>query len=317
MLPHTVAELDVVDHPVLAAQGIRLDVLRLDKLQPLSAGNKIFKLKNNIRHAQTEGYSALASFGGAYSNHIHALALAGQAAGMRTVGFIRGEPQAVLNDTLQDAVQAGMTLHYLSRSEYRQRNSPAWLASLEHRYPDAYFIPEGGSNSLGVQGCMEIVSHIQYHCGDDYDVVAVPCGTAATLAGLAAAAPDKKLWGFPVLKNAHFLEQTIQDYLAALGVRQATNWTLFHDYHGGGYAKINRQLALFIEAFEKNFNIPLEPVYSGKMFYGLQQLMLSSPELLGTLLPEGARVIAIHTGGMQGLRGMKDRLASLRGKTTC
>lgn len=309
MSPSTFAPLQVLDDPLIRQAGIELSVLRLDNMPSPIPGNKYFKLKLNIEQAKSEGYKQLLSFGGAYSNHIHALALAGKHYGIATIGFIRGDQPARLNPTLQDAVDAGMQLYFVNRAEYRQRNDVEYLEELQRCYSDAYIIPEGGSNLLGVKGCMEIVDHIQHHLLDGYDVITVPCGTAATLAGIAAEAGDsKRVIGFSVLKNAHYLNDEVLGFLAGLGRTKKTNWQIQHDFHCGGYAKVSAALAEFMQWFQANHSIPVEPIYSGKMFYGFYQLLQES----SSILPRGSRVVAIHTGGLQGLRGMEKTLQRLQ-----
>jgi 1-aminocyclopropane-1-carboxylate deaminase len=307
------AQLQSIDSDLLSQRSVSLQVLRLDSLYPQWSGNKYFKLKNNIEQAKTRGFTQLLSFGGAFSNHIHALALAGKVQGLTTIGMIRGEAHSPLNTTLQDAVNAGMQLHYLSRADYRRSNDADFLAQLQRDFPNAFIIPEGGSNRWGVEGCKDIVSHIQHHCGDQFDVIAVPCGTAATLAGISAAAEGKQLWGFAVLKNAGYLKQEVQRFHAEIGFSGPQNWTLFDQYHCGGYAKLNQQLIAFMDDFYAANAIALEPVYTAKMFYGLFQLLAHSPERFRPVeAGKKFRIVAIHTGGLQGLRGMQTAVDKLR-----
>ncbi len=310
---HSFSPIQYIDDPVLAESGVELNILRLDRFFPSISGNKYFKLKHNIDYAKAKGYRRLLSFGGAYSNHIHALALAGKHFGLGTIGLIRGEQsmEADLNPTLQDAVDAGMDLHFLDRIQYRNKHDKDFLDRLQAEFSDAYIIPEGGSNLLGVKGCMEIVDHIHHHLADDYDVVIVPCGTAATLAGIAAALPEgKQVLGFSVLKNAYSLNEGVSGYLAALKMDKE-NWTIQHDYHCGGYAKIDAQLVKFIQDFEQANTLQLEPIYTGKMFYGLYDLLMHSTPR--TRL-KGKKIVAVHTGGLQGLRGMSRQLEKFQVK---
>ena len=303
------APLQAIHAALLERAGVELQVLRLDQCYPQLSGNKYFKLKDNIVEAKKRGCKQLLSFGGAYSNHIHALALAGQQNNMATIGLIRGEKTLPLNDTLTDAVRAGMKLIYLTREEYRQRNDPAMLAQLQRQYPGAFIIPEGGSNLLGVQGCMDIIEHIRQQVGDAYDCILLPCGTGATLAGVAASIPSKEVYGVVVLKGAAYLDAEVEQFVDAL-VRSGScepvekNWTLLHDFHCGGYAKLSTGLVDFINDFHRCNAIPLEPVYSAKMFYALYN-MLDDKRF------RGRRVVAIHTGGLQGLRGMQQRYPQL------
>jgi 1-aminocyclopropane-1-carboxylate deaminase len=293
--------IQTLDDPVLKDANIDVNVLRLDKYTPCASGNKYFKLKYNVEAAKQQGYDRLLSFGGAFSNHIHALAIAGQKHQMKTIGFIRGDEQQILNDTLEDAVTAGMSLHYVSRKEYRLRNNEDYLAEIQEKYPDAYIIPEGGCNALGVKGCLEILNLVT----EDFDTVILPCGTASTLAGIIMSAPEKQVVGVSVLKGGHYLNDEVFKFSMQLNIPCGNHWLISHDYHCGGYAKLSKPLAQFMVDFEERNTIPVEPIYSGKMFFALYQMIAK-----GDISP-GSRVVAIHTGGMQGLRGKRQELANL------
>lgn len=285
-------------------QGAPVTVVRLDQVDDSQSGNKFFKLKYNLQHVKLEGYERVISFGGAYSNHIHALALAGRESGIDTVGIIRGEERYPLNPTLADAVTAGMRLRYISRQRYREKQAPDFLQQLQEEFPNSYILPEGGSNLLGVRGCLDIKKYINQEAG----LVLLPCGTGATLAGVAASLPECQVVGISVLKNALDLEERVAEYLSEL-LREGyiqhipQNWAIRHEFHCGGYAKVNTGLAGFIDQFFSDTGIPVEPVYTGKMFYALEQ-MLQQGEIEAT-----TPVTAIHTGGLQGLRGMESNIA--------
>ncbi len=296
--------LQLLNDPLFKRMGVEVYVLRLDQYHPQLSGNKYFKLKYNIAEAKDQDCKQLISFGGAYSNHIHAMALAGQQQNISTLGFIRGEETLPLNDTLLDAVNAGMRLHYVSREEYRKRNNPEYIKQLQLRYPNAYIIPEGGSNLLGVKGCMEIVDHIHHHINDQFESIILPCGTAATLAGVAASTSNKTIFGVSVLKNAGYVAAEVNRYLIELGLPDNGNWTVLQDYHCGGYGKVSVELAKFVDRFQQKNDIPIEPIYSGKMFYALYN-MLDEGLLTDT------RIVAIHTGGLQGFSGMKKKYNKL------
>lgn len=286
--------------------GVSLDVLRLDQLDPVISGNKWYKLKHNLIAAQQGGKSTILSFGGAWSNHIHALAAAGHRFGMPTIGVIRGEPGESLSATLTDAVNWGMQLHYLSRSDYRRKNEAGFVNHLFHQFglsaQDVHVVPEGGSNLSGVQGCREILAAGGISSGS-YDEIWLACGTGATLSGVALAAakemPQTQVTGVAVLKGGDFLRGDIHYY-----TRQAlANWTLLTDYHHGGYARTTRALLSFIKSFEQETAIPLDPVYTGKVMFALWH---SLTENLKQGLPcRGRRLLMVHTGGLQGRRGIK------------
>ncbi|MEH6557119.1 MAG: pyridoxal-phosphate dependent enzyme [Oceanicoccus sp.] len=299
------ANLQTLDDPVFQRAGIHCSVLRLDTFSSFANGNKFFKLKHNILQAKAQGFDKILSFGGAYSNHIHALALAGRHFGMSTVGIIRGDDLPIMNPTLTDAVAAGMNLKFISRRDYKRRNDAGFLDDIKVQYPDFFVVPEGGSNVLGVQGCMEIVDHIYSHGVKKVDLIVVPCGTAATLAGIAASCEaGEKVLGFSVLKNGQYLDTEVEKFISDLSIDDRKNWSISHDYHCGGYAKLSSELMSFIDNFQRRHDIPIEPVYSGKMFFGLNQMLQAS----SCPIAPGSHVVAIHTGGLQGWRGMATKI---------
>lgn len=305
------AELQKLDDPVFRSAGVHCSVLRLDTFSSFANGNKFFKLKQNILQAKAQGFNKILSFGGAYSNHIHALALAGRHFGISTVGVIRGDDLSVMNATLTDATAAGMDLHFISREDYKHRHDAKFLDFIRRQYPDCFIVPEGGSNMLGVQGCMEIIDHIYSHGVSRADLIVVPCGTAATLAGIAASCEaGERVLGFSVLKNAQYLDSEVDKYFSDLSLASRDNWTISHDYHCGGYARLSAELVSFIDDFQQRHAIPIEPVYSGKMFFGLYQ-MLQAPQ---HPIAAGTHVVAIHTGGLQGARGMATKMQQERMK---
>lgn len=283
--------LQALSAPLLQDAGLRVSVLRLDLIHPLISGNKWFKLKYNLRQARAEGQQTLLSFGGAYSNHIHALAAAGAEFGFNTIGVIRGEPHVPLNPTLQFAVDQGMHLHYLSREQYRQKHTPQLQAELRAQFGDVYWIPEGGSNALAVKGCAEIVASLPAAT----DVLVCACGTGATLAGLAVGMHGRgSVMGVAVLKGAEFLYDDVRRLLQDYGASAVAPWDLVLDGHCGGYARSSEGLLSFMHEFEAEQGVLLEQVYTGKMMFALWQMIAA-----GHFAP-GSHVVAVHTGGMQG-----------------
>ena len=234
--------------------------------------------------------SRLVSFGGAYSNHLHALAYVGKILNLKTIGLVRGERPSPLTPTLQDMAEWGMELRFVSRSEYRLlRNYKDWQ-DLPGIKPNQYWLPEGGASRFALQGVGEIVDEIDV----PYDTLCVACGTGATLAGLIRKVDKQKsVLGFAALSNARFLESDVKSLLTI----NCHNWEILHDYHFGGFAKLNQPLSSFMDDFEANTLIPIEPVYTGKMLFGIYDLIAK-----GRFQP-GQRIIAVHTGGLQGKRG--------------
>lgn len=270
-------------------------------------GNKYYKLKYNLEHAKQQGFVGIISFGGAWSNHIHALAKICGEFGLKSVGVIRGERPSKLSYTLQDAEAFGMQLQFVSRSDYRLRDTQAYVVELQAKFPDYYVVPEGGTNVNGVRGAAEIVSDITVTI-PDYDLVVLPVGTGGTLAGIASALPaDKKVCGIVVLKGAEYLAEDIamlieEQHVSSLqvpGYRQPSrsNWQVDHRFHCGGYAKCPDYLRDFILQAEADHHLRLDPVYTGKALYGLTQMANN-----GEIEP-ATRVVFLHTGGEQGRRG--------------
>ncbi len=282
--------------PVFAEKQLSVFVIRTDLAHAHISGNKWYKLKYNLRAAQHQGTTRIISFGGAYSNHIHALAYSARAFGVASIGVIRGEE--VDNPTLADARNWGMQLHFVDRVGYRQRYSPSWLAALQREIGSGFIIPEGGSNALAVQGVAELVPDI---CDQipSLDYLLCACGTGGTLAGLISAAPDSvKVEGYPVLKGAEFLYTDIQVLLDSAGADVRCEWALDQDAHYGGYGKINAEHRAKWQALEQECQIPLDPVYTSKM------LRRFIEKVYQNAYPAGATIALIHTGGLQGRRSI-------------
>lgn len=280
-----------IDLTLLDEKRITLFVKREDTIHPLISGNKYRKLKYNIKEAKKENLATLLTFGGAYSNHIAATAFAGKKEGFKTIGIIRGEELAAkweANPTLKLAKEHGMQFHFVSREVYRKKNELGFSNELKEKFGSFFTIPEGGTNNLAVKGCEEILT------GDDskFDVICSCVGTGGTLAGLSNSVKANQIvLGFPALKG-DFLKNDIRKFA------NNENWKLISDYHFGGYAKVNTELISFINNFKKETKIQLDPIYTGKLFYGLLDLISKD------YFKKGTRILAIHTGGLQGISGM-------------
>ena len=306
-----------VSMPVLSDAGVTLSVLRLDQVDETISGNKWFKLKYNLIQAGRENKTTVLSFGGCFSNHLHALAAAGQQLGFSTIGIVRGERPEPLNSTLQDMQDNGMTLHFVSRSEYRTKDTPNFLMKLKQQYGEFYLIPEGGGNERGVLGCEEIVKGLWQQESTLPDVICLACGTGATLAGIIRGVANRcQVKGFSALKGGEFLEKSVLDFLSkgecfegGKRPKLTGNWQIETAYHMGGFAKVKPALVHFMDEFSSLSGIPLEPVYTGKLLYGIFDLIKKGN------IPAGSRIIAVHTGGLQGLRGMEGILKKARLKT--
>jgi 1-aminocyclopropane-1-carboxylate deaminase len=293
------APLQQLQHPLLQKHELTLWVKREDLLHPHISGNKWRKLKYNLQAAKAQGKETILTFGGAYSNHIAATAAAGEEFGFKTIGIIRGEEHLPLNPTLAFATMQGMKLQYISRELYRTKAEPAFLAEFEEKCNNPYIVPEGGTNQLAVKGCTEILDDIDV----DFDVICCASGTGGTIAGLIAGlSGEKQVLGFPALKGGDFLKDEIAQLVYNYSGQHYSNWQLITDYHFGGYAKVKPELLEFNHQFQEQHNIPLEPVYTGKLFFGLFDLISQG------YFTRGTRIIAVHTGGLQGNAGFKERL---------
>lgn len=261
------------------------------KIHPFVSGNKYRKLKYNLIEAKNQNQTNLLTFGGAFSNHIAAVAAAGKEFNFNTIGIIRGEElvdKIQANPTLKYAQDCGMVFKFVTREEYRTKSSKDFKNRLHDEFGDFYLIPEGGTNELAIKGCEEILTTADA----DFDYICCAVGTGGTISGLInSSAPRQRILGFPSLKG-NFLKEEIAKFATK------NNWSLIEEYHFGGYAKINLELISFINAFKANYNIPLDPIYTGKMLFGIFDLMNKG------YFPKGSKILAIHTGGLQGIDGM-------------
>jgi 1-aminocyclopropane-1-carboxylate deaminase len=289
-----------VELKALAATGIELLVRRDDLLDPHLSGNKFYKLFFNLRAAKEQGFTRLLSFGGAYSNHLHALAAAGKRYGFATLGVVRGERPTQLSPTLRDAEAWGMQLIFVSRADYRDRTEAELIANLHAQYGDFYLIPEGGANVAGARGMQVAGQALERQMKGDYAGVCIACGTGTSLAGLAAGIDiAKPAIGFSVLKGAGNLGNSIAAMYRELNVAvPAPNWRLVSGFHAGGYGKKHpHYMSQFWQDFERDSGMALDPVYTVKMFWGIVSLARQG------YWPRGSRIVAIHSGGLQGRRG--------------
>jgi 1-aminocyclopropane-1-carboxylate deaminase/D-cysteine desulfhydrase-like pyridoxal-dependent ACC family enzyme len=292
--------LQELPEPVARLRGVRLLLLRDDLTHPELPGNKWRKLKYNLQAARAQGHEALLTFGGAFSNHVAAVAAAGRQQGFRTIGLIRGEETRPLNPTLAQAAADGMQLRYLDREVYRRRAEPAFLADLLAQTGPAYVLPEGGTNALALPGCAELITELR--ALTSFDAVAVACGTGGTLAGLLTGLHgQQEAVGVAALKNGGFLRDDIQALTRAAAGREYASWSLHLDYHFGGYAKFSAELLGFISAFQARHGVLLDPVYTGKLLWGVLDLVAKGH------FRRGSTVVAVHTGGLQGWAGFRQR----------
>jgi len=283
-LPSPVEEL--ADDRVASA-GVRLFLKRDDLIHPDLPGNKWRKLKYNLRAAGDRGYGTLLTFGGAYSNHIRAVAAAGRIFGFSTIGVVRGEEHHPLNPSLTYAADRGMRLVYMDRRTYRRKHDPDVVADLHRRFGEFWLLPEGGSNELAVRGCAELPAELDFA----FDVVCCPCGTGGTLAGVAAGlAPGQRALGFSALKGGQFLADDVARLQLQTYGKVFGNWSIEYDFHFGGFAKSTAELQDFIADFNARHGVLLDWVYVGKMMYGILALTRQGQ------FPPGTKVVAVITG---------------------
>lgn len=275
---------------------LELTIKREDLLHPIISGNKYRKLKYNLLAAQSIKSAALLTFGGAYSNHIAALAAAGKEYGMKTIGIIRGEElkdKITENPTLSYASACNMHLEFVSREDYRKKNDPDFKAALQEQFGEFYLLPEGGTNALAIKGCEEILTQED----SEFDYICVSFGTGGTMAGLVNAASNtQQVLGFSSLKG-DFVNETLEQL-----TKRRKNWLINTDYHFGGYGKINDDLIAFINEFRYQTGILLDPIYTGKMLYGIVDLARKK------YFEKDSKLLVIHTGGLQGIEGVNRKL---------
>jgi 1-aminocyclopropane-1-carboxylate deaminase len=291
----------------LTEAKVRLFIKRDDLLNSSVSGNKFRKLKYNCLRIEELGFPKLVTFGGAFSNHIYATAAVGKYVGIETIGVIRGECTQPPNATLDFAEKCGMKLLFVSRSEFRDESSI--FQQIEKEFGRVYFLPSGGSNALALQGCEEIVEEIHSQMLFRPDYLCAACGTGCTLAGLIAGADSSQnIIGFSALKG-DFLKNNVQELLDKRNNVWCENWQVTDDYCFGGYAKWKPELILFINDFKRKHSISLDPIYTGKMFFGIFDLAKK-----GFFCPN-TTIVAVHTGGLQGIEGfnrVKLKNSSLR-----
>ncbi|MCF8262615.1 MAG: pyridoxal-phosphate dependent enzyme [Melioribacteraceae bacterium] len=279
----------------------KIFIKRDDLIHPAMSGNKWRKLKYNLLEAKNLGFDTLLTFGGAFSNHIYAVASAGKIFGFKTIGIIRGEERFPLNHTLLFASKNGMELHYLNRTEYRRRNEKEFQEAIADKFGNPFLIPEGGTNELALKGVSEIFNELE----NDYNFVCTAVGSAGTVSGLISSAPQNTtVLGFPALKNGEYLSEIVAELIGE-EKSQRKNWELFYEYHFGGFAKINRELVDFMNEFEKINDFEIDPIYTTKMIYGVRDLIQKGK------IAKGGSVLLLHTGGIQGKEGMKEKINKL------
>lgn len=286
----------------LSTNKVSVFIRREDLIHPFISGNKFRKLKYNLLQAKSENEETLLTFGGAFSNHIAASAFAGKEHGFKTIGIIRGDElrdKIQVNPTLKFAQECGMQFKFVTREAYRHKTEVEFIADLKQEFGNFYLVPEGGTNEFAIKGCEEILTDED----TQFDYVCCAIGTGGTISGLInSILPHQKVLGFPALKG-DFLQNEIRKFA------RNENWELITDYHFGGYGKINPELITFINSFYVENKIPLDPIYTGKMVFGVIDLIEKN------YFPENSKILLIHTGGLQGIQGMNLKLKAKKLQT--
>ena len=277
--------------------GTQLYLKREDKIHDIISGNKYRKLKYNLIKAKDLGFKGFLTFGGAYSNHIPAVAYAAKKHDFQSIGFIRGEElhnKYLNNPTLKYSSDLGMNLKFLSRDVYKSKNEESYLSELKKTYKDFYFLPEGGTNKLGVLGCQEILSSKD----EVFDYICCSVGTGGTISGLINSSLDsQKIIGFSSI-NKKYLLNDISKFVTK------KNWLIIDSFRFGGYGKVNKELIEFMNDFKLKYNILLDPVYTSKLVYGVFNLIENN------YFKPKSKILMIHTGGHQGILPMNNFLKS-------
>jgi len=285
----------------------QLNILRLDLIHPKCGGNKFFKLKYNLHKAKAEGFSKILTFGGAHSNHIYSTAALCKEEKIEAIGVIRGEENLIeQSPTLQFALSKGMKLYFVSREKYKIKTEENLIEELKNKFGDFYLVPEGGNNYEGVKGCTKILTDEL----KQYDYVFCACGTAATFSGIKiSASPKQIVIGISVLKGENKLIDEANKWFKEFnsGSIQADvdmnlkHSTILTGYHFGGYAKHTKELLDFKKEFEKSHNIPLDYIYTSKLFFAVFELIKTQR------IKSGSKILIVHSGGLQGNAGYESR----------
>lgn len=297
------SKLQPLHHPLFKKHNVHVEIKRDDIIHPVVSGNKWRKLRYNLQHVkQTKSIRGVVSFGGAYSNHIHALAFACFKQNIPCIGIIRGEVKYTDNFTLSWAVHWGMKLFFVDRKTYRRRHDSDYLAELQQQFPHYFIVPEGGSNQLAIAGVSEVMTELTQQT--EFDTLITPVGSGGTLAGLIAGDilnnTMHKILGIAVLKHAEYLSDEIK-HLLPPSAKSHNKWHLLAQLHRGGYAKFSPIDATRLIEFSQITGVNVEPVYSGKMVLAFLDLLEQG------YFSNNERIVLLHTGGMQGLGGMIDR----------
>lgn len=289
LFEETELEFNELDGLWLTEKKISLSIARLDKVHPIISGNKLFKLHYFLEEALENKHKPILTFGGAYSNHLAATAHACKITGIRSIGIVRGERPPIFSHTLAQCETNGMELHFVSRSEYRDKDSVHFISSLSERFGNCIIIPEGGYHPLGAKGASLIMNKLRLKQPTH---ICTAIGTATTAAGLLMnTTSNEMIIGVPVLKQLDDIENRISWLCNSDHIN---NLFIFEDYHFGGYAKKTTELIRFMNDLFTQYKIPTDFVYTAKMIYAVID------KIKAGYFAAGSNIICLHTGGLQG-----------------
>lgn len=284
---------------------LRLYVKRDDLIHPVVSGNKWRKLKYNLLHLLKEEKEGLITFGGAYSNHLIAVAAACNQHNIPCVGIVRGDKESAFNSTLKKCALLGMKLCFVNRSLYRTKSDKNFIVDNWPQYAGYFMVPEGGANSFGIRGCSELMDEQ----ARIYDHLVVSSGTATTALGILSSLRKENLIVFSALKREMATEEKLKS--AAKHQSKLNQLHYFDEHEFGGFAKINQELIDFTRDFYQRYGIQLDLIYNAKMFFKLFKLIKQG------YFPAGSKILCIHTGGLQGNLGMEERYQFKLFNSTC
>jgi 1-aminocyclopropane-1-carboxylate deaminase len=290
----TKADIEELADGLFLQQQVQVSVLRLDKIHPVVSGNKLFKLYYFLQEAIRSGHQTIISFGGAYSNHLAATAFACKSLDLKCIGIVRGERPTLLSPTLQQCMDDGMQLKFISRQEYDEKENAAFISLLQNEFGEFTLVPEGGYHPLGAKGAALIMDLFN---PADYTHICTATGTATTLAGLLLGSEaGSNIIGVPVLKGMTDTHERIKQL--ANGEPLPGKLQVLPDHHFGGYAKKTEELIQFMNDCWKQYQLPLDFVYTAKMFFAVKA------SIKNNYFPKGSKILCLHTGGLQGNKSL-------------
>lgn len=288
------AAIEILNDDLFLQKQVTLSVLRLDKIHPVISGNKLFKLHYFLTEALQSSHKTVLTFGGAYSNHLAATAFACASLKLKSIGIVRGEQPVKLSPTLQQCMNDGMQLKFISRQQFAEKENASFINALQNEFGDCTIVPEGGYHPSGADGAALIMDLLN---NKDHSHICTATGTATTLAGLLkGCSPAQTIIAVSVLKDMIDIEERIQ-YLTG-SKEPFKNLQILPGYHFGGYAKRTESLIGFMNQCWQQYNLPLDFVYTAKMFFAVVD------SIKNDRFPPGSRILCLHTGGLQGNKSL-------------